>query len=55
MLSRDLPRRVMNHSSGEYVFGAVHTNTVEGFWSLLKRGIMGSYDKVSKDRLPLYT
>ena len=27
---------------------------IEGFWSLLKRGIMGSYHKVSKDYLPLY-
>jgi transposase-like protein len=54
MLSRDLPHRVVNHSSGEYVVGAVHTNTIEGFWSLLKRGIMGSYHKVSKDYLPLY-
>ncbi len=34
--------------------GAVHTNTIDGFWSHLKRGIMGSYHKVSKDCPPLY-
>lgn len=36
-------------------FGAnVHTNNLESFWSLLRRGIMGSYHKVSKDYLPPY-
>lgn len=31
----------VNHSAGQYVNGAVHTATIDGFWSLLKRGIMG--------------
>ena len=44
----------MNHSEGEYVRGNVHTQNIEGFWSLLKRGIIGSYHKVSRDYLPLY-
>lgn len=43
-----------NHSKRKYVVGAVHTNTIEGFWSMVKRGIMGSYHKVSKKYLPLY-
>ena len=43
-----------NHSKKKYVVGAVHTNTIEGFWSMVKRGIMGSYHKVSKRYLPLY-
>jgi transposase-like protein len=44
----------VRHTSGEYVNGAVHTQTIDGFWSLLKRGNMGSYRKVSRKYLPLY-
>jgi transposase-like protein len=46
--------KTVNHSQHQYVIGSTHTNTIEGFWSLLKRGIVGSYHKVSKDYLPLY-
>jgi hypothetical protein len=44
----------VNHSKGQYVDGVVHTATIDGFWSLLKRGIMGSFHKVSRKYLPLY-
>jgi len=44
----------VNHSKGQYVNGVVHTQTIDGFWSLLKRGIMGSFHKVSRKYLPLY-
>ena len=44
----------VDHSAGQYVVGAVHTNTIEGFWSILKRGIVGSFHKVSHKYLPLY-
>jgi transposase-like protein len=44
----------VKHSDGEYVRGEVHTNNIESFWSLLKRGIMGSFHHVSKKYLPLY-
>jgi transposase-like protein len=40
--------------SGGYVRGNVHTNNIESFWSLLKRGVVGTYHNVSKDYLPLY-
>ena len=40
--------QTVNHSKLEYVVSSTHTNTIEGFWSLLKRGIMGSYHKVSR-------
>lgn len=46
--------KVVRHSRGEYVNGAVHTNTIEGFWSIVKRGIMGTFHKVSRNYLPLY-
>jgi transposase-like protein len=44
----------VSHSAGEYVRGEVHTNNLENFWSLLKRGVIGTYHHVSKKYLPLY-
>ena len=44
----------VNHSQKKYVVSAIHTNTIEGFWSLVKRGVMGTYHKVSRKYLPLY-
>ena len=45
----------VNHSSGEYVSaGNVHTNTIEGFWGIFKRSIVGSYHKLSKKHLDKY-
>jgi transposase-like protein len=49
-----MPHEVVKHSQGEYVRGQVHTNNLENFWSLLKRGIVGTYHNVSKKYLPLY-
>ncbi len=45
---------IVNHGEGVYVVGATHTNTIEGFWSLLKRGIVGNYHKVSVKHLDKY-
>src|SRR6202789_1066982 len=44
----------INHSAKIYVMGDVHTNTIEGFWSLLKRGIGGVYHNVSEKYLQTY-
>ncbi len=46
--------RRINHSAGVYVVGDVHTNTIEGFWSLVKRGIGGVYHAVSRKYLQSY-
>ena len=52
--SETLTLRSVDHAKGQYVVGAVHTQTIEGFWSLVKRGVMGSFHKVSRKYLPLY-
>lgn len=44
----------VDHSRDEYVRGDVHTNTVEGFFANLKRGITGTYHHVSEAQLPRY-
>lgn len=44
----------INHSAGQYVYGDVHTNSVENVWSLLKRSIVGSFHKVSVKHLDRY-
>lgn len=54
MFGTSSPHGVVNHSAGNYVHGAIHTNTIEGFWAMVKRGIMGSFHKVSKKYLQLY-
>jgi transposase len=46
--------RRVNHSAKVYVSGEAHTNTIEGFWSLLKRGIAGVYHGVSEKHLQSY-
>lgn len=46
--------QVLNKEKEEYVRGEYHTNTLEGFWTLLKRGIYGQYHKVSIKHLQSY-
>ena len=53
-LSPDYPHHAVRHQAKQYVVGAIHTNTIEGFWSIFKRGIMGTFHKVSRKYLPLY-
>ena len=48
-----MPHKVINHKVW-YVNGDTHTNTIESFWALLKRGIVGQYHKVSLRYLPKY-
>ena len=44
----------VKHSVGEYVRGMVHTNGVESFWSMLKRGYHGTYHRMSEKHLQRY-
>ena len=46
--------RRINHSEKVYVMGDVHTNTIDGFWSLIKRGIGGAYHSVGRHYLQTY-
>lgn len=48
------PHESVSHQRGEYVRGNVHTANLDSFWSMLKRGVIGTYHKVSKAYLPLY-
>lgn len=45
---------VIKHNANEYVNGDCHTNTLEGFWSLLKRGVVGIYHSMSNKHLQKY-
>jgi ISXO2 transposase-like protein len=45
---------IVNHARGEHAHGAFHTNSIDGFWSLLKRGIIGIYHQVSRKHLHRY-
>lgn len=48
-----LPHKSVNHSI-TYADGWIHTNSVESFWAILKRGIIGQFHKVSVKYLPEY-
>ena len=44
----------IRHGVGEYVRGEVHTNGIESFWALLKRGYYGTFHKISPKHLHRY-
>ena len=52
-MSRVLPHDVIKHQEW-YVDGDIHTNTIEGFWALLKRGMFGQFHNVSRRHLQRY-
>ena len=52
---RGLPNHeTVAHSIGEYVNGQAHTNGIESFWSMLKRGYYGTYHRMSEKHLDRY-
>lgn len=53
-LERVYDHNIVKHNQNKYVNGKIYTNTIEGFWSLLKRGIIGIYHFISKKHLQKY-
>ena len=45
---------IVRHTRGEYVIGDVHINGIESFWSMLKRGYIGTYHRMSPKHLDRY-
>lgn len=44
----------VNHENDEYVRGIIHTNTIENFWSIFKRGYIGTYHQMSAKHMDKY-
>ena len=53
-LRTDFDHRTVKHSALEFVKGQAHTNGIESFWSLLKRGYYGTFHKMSAKHLQKY-
>ena len=53
-INKSIEHHVINHSDKKYVDGEVYTNTIEGFWSEVKRAFHGVHHWYSKKWLPLY-
>jgi transposase-like protein len=51
---QDTSHETVNHHAEEWARGDVHTNSIEGVWSLFKRGIVGSYHQISAKHLQAY-
>lgn len=54
MTTWDRKHKKVDHGREEWVRGIVHTNTVEGVWSLFKRSVVGTYHQLSAKHLPAY-
>ena len=50
----DVEHKAVKHSVGQYVEGEIHTNSLENFWSMFKRGFYGTYHKMSEKHLQRY-
>ena len=50
----DTRHETVNHSAEEWVIGDVHTNSIEGVWSLFQRSIVGTFHKMSAKHMDRY-
>ncbi len=53
-MNEHFAHQIVNHGIGEYVRGPAHTNTIESYFAILKRGITGTYHHVSQQHLKRY-
>jgi transposase-like protein len=53
-MNRDFLHAFVNHSAGQWGRGEIHTNTIEGFFSIFKRGMRGVYQHCSEKHLHRY-
>lgn len=53
-LGKKFRHQSVSHAGGEFVRGKVHTNSIEGFWALFKRGYHGVYHYMSRKHLQRY-
>jgi transposase-like protein len=53
-LSQEYSHEIIKHNLGVFKKGSYHTNGIEGFWGLLKRGIVGMYHYTSEKHLHRY-
>ena len=51
---RDTRHETVNHSAEQWVVGDVHTNGIEGVWSLFKRSVVGTFHKMSEKHMDRY-
>ncbi len=54
LLEGEYKHAAVQHSAGTYVIGDAHTNAIESFWSMFKRGYMGTYHRMSAKHLDRY-
>jgi hypothetical protein len=49
LLNKAFPHNIIRHGDKEHVVGAVHTNTIEGFWPILNCGVVGTFHRSARN------